>query len=390
MIRKGRNLIFFLLTILFFVWYSLAIDQQIFDYAIIPDTDTINFQWDIWGVQAYVKIDYNNIYLVTGADGIVYHCWQVIWTGVTNKMGRVFFWYTWSDGVYHPVYICNDWKRRGYAKLEVWGWIQFDSLEFSWPIVNQFKWDYNKFWHSADWFWNWTWYGFSDWIWMWIWNYVSITNNNPRKLIFNRISPTKSYAIIEPGHIANWYDAALLNMKVVDIDGNVINGLWFKKIQFLTWWSKFVINWQSSLFFTWSSYYLSWYFYLATWVLNKKVYSITPYSGNFVLGCFRSGAWFNITGTTSFLPPFKINFSIVDGDWDWKLLIWDIETWKLLFYDTDPNVTNLVFNWYGKYIGTGLYSFVAGSNINTYSFNLKLYPLSDYVDNSLKVYIIYI
>ena len=305
-------------------------------------------------------------------------------------MWKVFFGYTWTNGVYYPTYICNDWKWRGYAKLEAGWWIQFDSTEFSWPVVNWiYDYEHWKYRNSSDGFDWWTWYGFSDGIWLWIWNLVSIVKNNPRQVIFDFIDKNKSKIYIETGIKSDGVNVAKLTGEFVDnVYEKLINDLSFSYISFTgcNGNNVFCINWKSWLLFNNKKYYLSGIFVDSWYYFNTGIVSILPYSWSFSLYFSWSGKWIILSGSTYFVPPFDVEFNLYDWDWDWKLLIWDVETGSVNF-SIPSNVKNLDLVWLGKYLGTWQYNFVYWNVFYTgWEFSFKIYPKSEYIDNSLLVY----
>ncbi len=364
----------------FFSFFTFWEKVDIYNYAIIPWTDTIAFNGNIWDLYAEVYINYSQIYLVTGSDWKKYHCWKVEGTGATYKMWPVYF--SWSGT---NTYICNDWKRRWYAKLDAGWWIQFDSLEFSGPVLDLLSewWD---FWHSADGFGNGTGYGFSEGIWLWNRNYVSVQTWNVRNKIWKRIDETKSSVYIIPWKKADGTEKANFYLILKDCSGNLINKLWANEIWFVVDGNVFYINGKSWLFFTWWKTSLSGIYILKDGKFSTGVYSILPYSGNFSLWVWWSWDGLKLSNNTYFKNPFDITLSVYDGDSDWKVLIGGQEK-GYLDINNFVDIKDLQFVWKFSYDWTGSYIASPWWEIySTWYIDIKIVNTSDYIDNRLWVY----
>ena len=120
---KLKKILFFIFCTLL-VGFSFAKTSDYLEYADIPGTDVINFNWQVNGVTYEVWIDTWQIDYITGSDGKIHVCFPIIWTWYTNKLGEIYFQY---DG--YGSYVCDDYKLRGVFKIWAGGWWHMEDLE---------------------------------------------------------------------------------------------------------------------------------------------------------------------------------------------------------------------------------------------------------------------
>jgi len=109
-----------IITILFFsyffvLWLSYAKDSDYLEYANIPWTDTIIFNWQANGNTYEVWVDTWELKYITWSDNKIHTCFPIVWTWYTNKLGEIYFQYDWKWA-----YICSDRKLRWFFKI--WAW----------------------------------------------------------------------------------------------------------------------------------------------------------------------------------------------------------------------------------------------------------------------------
>ncbi len=369
-------------------FFAEATDIQFYNFAYISWTDSIWFNWEIdWKIYR-VFVDTWEILLITWSDWRKYHCWPIKWTWYTERMGEVYFNY-WSDlyGDYIWSYICNDWKRRWKAKIEVWGWIEFDDTTFSWPVLNNFY-SENYFFHSADWNWNGTWYWFTDGIGLWVWDIVKNAWNS-RDEIFAYIDINKSFVQLT-WLVSDLQTKGQLKIDFFDLNGNPINGMNFN-LKFISDWNYFYHNNSSALFFEKSNTGELNNIKLVDNSLVENILWFKCWSWTFVLQAyFITG---NITFSTGSIVtcPFKLNLTVVDWDGDWVIYIWWSEKASLSTSNISPSVSSLSFNglkW--QYLANYNYDFINWWNLyGLGNYDVKIYPSTSYVDQSIWVYYIW-
>ena len=383
MIGKYIGVIYILIFIIF--WWVWA--TQIYNFSYIPDTDSIQFNVQQWTNIYRVDVDWTNFYIVTGSDWIKYHCWEVKWTWVTEKIWLVYFGYTDNTGKYRRTYICNDWKRRWYAKIEAWWWIEFDNQWFTWAFLNEFKSiaDPDYYYHSADWKWNWTGYAFTDWLWLWIWDTVKM-DYNPRQEIIKYLNVT--WIVIDKfrADFISWWN---IKFKFIDNYNNPIN--WLNFYIYFTWYNNFFYHqWKTTIYFnSWNLYSGLDYIKVKNNLFDYPIVNAKCWYWNLSFIVWWGTGYKLFTTTWDFLCPFDIFYDVSDGDWDGYIYIWWDEKVSLSIRNFSSSISNFNFNWFkGTYSWKWLYNFISwwffnGGVTNT---GIKILPATEYVDDYIDVF----
>ncbi len=118
-----KKLLFFL-GLIFIFSISFADDTDYLEYADIPWTDIISFNWQFDNKIYEVKIDTGEVFYITWSDNNLHNCFKIIWTWYTNKLGEIYFQYEW-----HGAFICDDYKLRWVFKIWAWWWWHMEDLE---------------------------------------------------------------------------------------------------------------------------------------------------------------------------------------------------------------------------------------------------------------------
>ncbi|MBS8122015.1 hypothetical protein [Candidatus Vampirococcus lugosii] len=193
-------------------------ESNFFNFASIKDTDELNFEGEKEGIVYEVKVDKNNPKIIDGKDGGEHHCFPVIGTGYTNKIGEVYFQY--GD---KGTYTCGDGKYRGMAKLAAGGRIDFEHISDNYYVFsdqndNRYNnpGDEGLYYHTGQ--------SYSNGLGMWQWELVK-TDIQSRKIVYDLIDENKSKLIFIGNAKANFSDK--LNYKIIlrDNNGKLINSI---------------------------------------------------------------------------------------------------------------------------------------------------------------------
>lgn len=366
-------------------WFSHAESNSynILQQAYMEDETYLSF---------YGEVDWNN-YEVNVKNQVEYltwdewegkHCFPLLWTGYTDTMWEVYFWYDNEDS-----YICSDWNYYWKAKLSAGGWIEFqeqttDVIDID---VNKFKdeIDDNFFYH--------TWYALSDGVWIWNWDNVK-TEFQPRAEVYDTISPEKSSINTYWTWEANLEDKKNLEFILKDDDKNKVEWVFADKLEIWTWDFETKEN-QNWLFFSWKQESLE-NISFGSWKIEKDVMSIVPWDWevSLDLSYFENSLtikdkidWFDL--------PFDLKFD-VDNE-DEENLIWEYYEWNIYKSGAYDDVSDIeVSTWTFAYSWDYDYNIKEGRKIFDISeFNFEFLPQepqafsSDWIGVDEEMYVYY-
>lgn len=388
MTKIKTKLILILLFIIGIFWVAHA-DWDLFNFSVISWTSYLNFNWEIDGQTYHVDILSGSLESVTWDDQKIYQCFRLSWTGYTDTLWEVYFWYSGYNS-----YICSDGKWRGYAKLGAWWWISFEDMDTqNWKVYlnsNEDKIDKWFYYHSENSN-SWTGQAFTEWVWFWNWNYVK-TDFQPRESIFDFIDVNQSTVSIVSWGVADWKTASILSLNIKTYSWNSLGWFYCDNISVYTWDSIFWYNWNSWLKFIGQKDYWSNLTFDGSWNYSTWIYTILSFSWKYDITLWYKDKKIILWNSTYFKSPLVYDFSLVDSDGDWKLLIGSSEIWTIneelnsdISYVTWLN-SLIQFSWVADYDVINWLQ--AWFNGNLYfPFNVKVRPQNKfYVDNILGVY----
>lgn len=383
--------LFILFSFLFLRIFSVVCaESDFFNFAYIPNSTYLNFNWQIDGKVYEVNLDTANLQYIKWNDSRYYYCLPVYWTGYTDTLGEIYFGYEGNN-----TYICADGKWRWYAKISIWWWINFEDNDlgdwenWSWAVVNIWKdgSDTEFYYNWADFFWNWTWSSYTQGLGFWVWNYVK-TQSQPRLTVFDKIDLSKSYVSISSWVNADWLNDASFSLVLKDGTGNAINWLFLNEISFYTWtsfWRNDWVKYQSWLMFTWARSSLSW-ISLDSWEIFTWVYSLLPWEGEFGVVIGYEDRQILFTWNTRFNFPFILDFTLSSASW--RLLIWESQTGNIIV-NWPSNIYWLTWYWEMQLTWNlaYTYSIMAWKYRNWLdNFVVNVSPDDYFIDNSIETF----
>ncbi len=353
-----------------------------FDGLAINENNLLLLRGNIEGNLYEVGINLAPTYF-TWEDNLNYICFEVRWTGYTDKIGEVFFGYTIQSWPLSwetlTSYICSDGKRKGAAKIEAGWWIQFENSELSLasPLININLSSDKVRRHSEDGFGNGTGYGYSDGIGSWNWNYVEYTGEDLREeftklidssTIFVSSTTLKSLTTGELSILlqdVNKVPLRWLRLQKITIDTWVYNrrdGIQQQAWGWLSGWNYFESNKQANI----SGY------------INVNIFPIlpryTPNNGPFSFFVSYNSIQRLLQGDLHILPPFVYIFNLTDNDGNSRILIGDED--KLNFIISPlSNVNSYSASGYIRVSGQNLYELTPQEDFNlSYNSTIKVTP----------------
>lgn len=394
----------FFALILFITFFSIIeniyADSPYNNFAYISWTAYLNFQWEIEWKNYNVYLNTTKINYITWNDGIVYQCFSINGTWYTDTIWEVYFWY-WA----YSAYSCADWILRGYVKLSAWWRILLDDKDLSnwenWKVRVNYNWDsvdvdanWKPFhYHSKDWEWNWQALSYTNWLWLWNWNTAKILLPSS-SYILAFVGRDNSQVNLSSWIVANWVTTSNFSIQLVDIFWKNINWLKVWKIWFdPSLWSYFRRKnpdtnlLQSTIFFE------NWENFKNSVVMNNSNFSSKAVSLMFWTWSYTvQVSWADwtdmkvfLTWSVSFSNSFNNNLSLIDWNWDWKILIWYSEIWSVKLW-TFPWVQDLEYNWKLSLISDYPYTVVQWTDfVWSANFPINIKPLSDSLDSKITV-----
>ena len=330
---------YFLLIIFFYLVSSnvFADDANYYKTADIPDTDTINFNWQVNWVNYQVRIDTGEINYITWSDKKIHSCFPIEWTWYTNKLWEIYFQYDWYGS-----YVCSDYKLRGVFKIWAWGRWHMEDLNND---PEKWKCFLNKeavdwwYYHNWDWNWNWTWQARLDDIW-----YANMSTVRTSYNLTNAFYNIKVAASINPApSIANWTNTWNLNLALWyswSTQNYLLKNVSLSYIKFSSWINSDVIKNSNTIA---GFEYLWWTTTDSNWNISWNIIAFHPWKNlDYKL---KIGFWsWEISSTwkiyQDILPPFNPNLYITGYEISNKSLMWYLNKAKIDLI-SDPNISDL-------------------------------------------------
>lgn len=366
-------------------------EDKFLNFAYIPQTAYLNFDWQLDGNIYEVNIRTDQTYSVTWLDNSLYECFDVYWTWYTDTLWEVYFWY---DDI--KAYFCSDGKWRWYAKLWAWWWIQFEDNDISdwedWKInidIDNDLVDNSFIYHSADWSGNGTGYSFSDWVWLWNWNLVK-TTYQPRKAIYDFIDTEKSKITFQTGKKANWKDVVIGDIEIFSRSWSPVWWFFARNMTIMSWNSIFEYDWTKLwVFFDKRIGNLDNVIFSDKWDIITWFNSVVWGKWEVGIRISYSDKSFIISWYLDIKPTIWYDLDVLDWDWDAMILIW----WELVWDElgkinryTDSLLQNITIStWKPFFQGTWEYKIRLGDLYmwSVLPFDIAFYPISKYIDNKL-------
>ena len=334
------KIVFISICVVFFAGFSFAKSSDYLEYADIPWTDVINFNWQVNGITYEVWVDTWQIDYVTWSDNKVHVCFPIIWTWYTNKLWEIYFQYD-----TYGSYVCDDYKLRWVFKIWAgWRW-HMEDLEY-----NPEKWKcfldktlIDGYYYHSNWS-NWTWQVWLDDIWF--------ANFNTVKTALNLSNVFSSVKILIQFNfedlVANWVSTWEMLMKILypnpsnPISPYVLKNFTLSSVEFLTGFNSDVKrNWYIYPGFK----YVWWLTTNENGVVSWSIIAYHPGENLTYWIKITIWSWKIISTWTIFkkiLPPFLTNLLIFPKEVLGKKLIWYKNVAKIAV-NSDPNITSLSF-----------------------------------------------
>jgi len=327
-----KKILFSVLLMCFFIVNIFAQDTDYLEYADIPNTDVINFNWQVDWVTYRVWVNTWVIDYITWSDWKIHTCFPIVGTWYTNKLWEIYFQYNWYGS-----YICSDYKLRWVFKVWAWWWWYLEDLENNPEFWKLFLDKYKIDWYYYHWDWqNWTWQSWLDDIGFANWNNVKTKFNLSEA--FSNITVNIQF---DPSNlIADWNTKSEIKFQFL-YNGNPLKNFSFSSISFLSGFNSDVE--KNSNIIPWFEY-IWWLITDENWYITWNVISYHPWKNlEYWIKIMIDDVEIIKTWVVyNFIkPPFDVNLTIQPSEITSKKLIWYKNTAKLTITSSAYNISNL-------------------------------------------------